>query len=114
MPDRIKILGQVDDASTEQALYTVPDYATDSIAAQTTCSSVVVCNRAATSATFRISVSVYGTATANTDYLFYDSSLAGNSTMSAILGITLDEKDVMRVKSSSANLTFTLFGVETY
>jgi hypothetical protein len=112
--DAIKVLGQsAPSATTPTDLYSVPDYANDSVSGQSTCSSLVICNRGATATTFRVSVSVAEAATANKDYLFYDTSIPGNSTVTAVLGITLGEKDIMRVYAGNGNLSFTLFGVET-
>jgi len=102
-----KILGQSAPAATTEAdLYTVP------ASTQTIVSTIVVANRAATSATYRISVSVAGAATATKDYLIYDTSLAANSTTALTLGITLGATDKIRVYSSSANLSFNAFGSE--
>lgn len=101
-----KILGQsAPAATTEAVLYTVPD------SKGAVVSSLVVCNRS-TSATFRISVSYGGNATANTDYLYYDLPIAANETFIATIGITLSNADRVRVYASSANLTFNLFGAE--
>lgn len=117
MADEIKVLGQVYGNGSEQALYTVPDKTTDTVAAniltQVTCSSLVVCNQTAAPLTFRVSISLAGAATASKDYLFYDAPLAGNSTMAAVLGITMQQTDVVRV-DGAAGLSFTLMGVETY
>jgi len=103
----IKSLGQVaPSATTETDLYTVPTART------AVCSSIVICNRANTSATFRVSHSVGGGATATKDYLYYDVTLAGNDTFIATIGMTLDTPDKIRVYASSANLSFNLYGQE--
>jgi len=108
MADATKILGQIAAAATtEETLYTVPDVTL------TTCSSIIICNRTSGSLTFRLSVSVGGAATAAKDYLFYDVSLAGNSTMSVVIGLTLNQKDIVRTYASATGLSFNLFGVET-
>ncbi len=108
MTDIIKPLGQVaPGATTEEVLYTAPDLT------QTTCSSLWVCNRGGTSTTFRVSVSVDGAATANKDYLFYDTAIDANITRKELTGMTLSEGDVVRVYAGNANLSFNLFGVET-
>ena len=102
-----KVLGQVaPSATTETDLYTVP------AATETIVSTLVVANRASTSATYRISVSVNGAATANKDYIVYDASIVGNSITSFTLGLTVDSTDKIRVYASSANLSFNLFGSE--
>lgn len=102
-----KVLGQVaPSATTETDLYTVP------AATETVVSTLVVANRAATSATYRISVSVNGAATATKDYIAYDVSIGSNAIASFTLGLTADATDKIRVYASSANLSFNLFGSE--
>jgi hypothetical protein len=107
MATTYKVLGQVaPTATTETTLYTVPT------STQTIVSTLVVANRSSTDATFRVSVSVNGSATATKDYLAYDLSCAGNGINAFTLGITCDAADVIRVYASSANLSFNLFGSE--
>jgi hypothetical protein len=107
MATAYKVLGQVaPSATTETDLYTVP------AATQTVVSTLVVANRAATSATYRISVSVDGAATATKDYLVYDATINANSTVALTLGITPDATDKIRVYASTANLSFSAFGSE--
>ena len=102
-----KVLGQsAPAATTETDLYTVP------AATETIVSSLIVANRAATAATFRVSVAVNGSATANKDYLVYDATIAANSTTALTLGITADATDKIRVYASTANLSFSAFGSE--
>jgi len=102
-----KVLGQqAPGATTETDLYTVPS------ATEAVCSSIVICNRGASAATFRVSVSVGGGATANKDYIYYDVTIAGNDTFIATIGITLGAEDKVKVYASSTNLSFNLFGQE--
>jgi len=63
--------------------------------------------------TFRLSVSVDGAVTADKDYLFFNTPLDGNSTLTAVLGMTLSQNDVVRTYASATGLSFNLFGVET-
>jgi hypothetical protein len=108
MTDILKPLGQAaPSATTETDLYTVPDET------MTTVSSLVVCNRAGTAGTVRVSVSVGGAATTDKDYLLYDKSVAANDYITLVIGITIKESDVMRVYASSGDFSFNLFGVET-
>ena len=103
----IKTLGQVSpNAITETDLYTV------GAGTSTVISSIVICNRSATQATFRVSISVSGGATATKDYIYYDLIIAGNDTFVATIGMTLAATDKIRVYSSTANLSFNLFGQE--
>lgn len=108
MADVLKVLGQLDAAATTpETLYTVPDQA------MTTTSSLVVCNRTAGIVTFRISVHVAGAGADDMQYLFYDAPLAANSTLTAVLGLTLNQDDVVKTYASATGLSFNLFGVET-
>jgi len=107
MATAYKILGQVATAATtETTLYTCPALT------QTVVSSLVVTNRGATSATYRISVSNNGSATATKDYLIYDTTLNPNAVVALTLGITVDAADVIRVYASTANLSFNAYGSE--
>jgi hypothetical protein len=102
-----KILGQsAPAATTETALYTVPA-STEAII-----STITVCNRAATAATYRIYIAANGAATSNAQYIAYDATISANQTVALTLGITLDAADVIRVYGSTANLSFNAFGTE--
>ena len=107
MATAYKVLGQsAPSATTEADLYTVP------AATETIISTIVVANRAATDATFRISVAPNGAATANSQYIAYDLTCAGYGINAFTFGLTLDATDKIRVYASSANLTFSAFGSE--
>ena len=102
-----KVLGQVATSITTEAdLYTVP------ASTSTVISTIIVCNRSATPATFRISISLTGGATADKDYLYYDVAIGSNDTFASTIGITLATTDKVRVYASTANLSFSLFGQE--
>ena len=79
----------------------------------TTVSSLVVCNRSGSGVTYRVSVRVAGAGADNKQYLFYDKALAANATDTHVIGMTLNQTDVVTVYGSDGNLTFNLFGVET-
>ena len=107
MADTLKILGQVSPAATTVIdLYTVP------ASKSATVSSIVVCNRAATAASFRISVAAAGAADATSQYMYYDQAIDANSTYIATIGVTLATTDKVRVYTSTANFSITAFGVE--
>lgn len=107
MAETYKILGQAaPSATTETDLYVVPALTSSVI------STFTVCNRGASTASFRVSISAAGAATANKDYIYYDLVLAANDTFAATLGITLATTDKIRVYSSTANLSFNVFGTE--
>jgi len=108
MADVIKPLGQLAAAATTaETLYTVPALA------QTTTSSLIICNRTVGSLTYRISVHVAGAAANDKQYLYYDKALAANDTFTAVLGLTLGPADVVKTYASATGLTFNLYGVET-
>jgi hypothetical protein len=106
MAQTLLVLGQnAPGATSESDLYTVPAATTAAV------SSVVICNRGAET-TFRISVSVNGAATANKDYLYYDTIVPANETYVATIGITMGDTDKIRVYAGSANVSFSAFGSE--
>lgn len=106
MTNTYKILGQqAPAATTDTDLYSV---STISAIA----SSIIICNRGATQATFRVSISSLGATTSNKDYIYYDLLIAANDTFIATIGVTLSSSDVVRVYASSSNLSFSLYGSE--
>jgi hypothetical protein len=106
--DVIKVLGQsAPSATTTTTLYTVPNLN------QTTVSSLVICNRTGGALTYRVSVHVADAAASNEQYLYYDKTIAANETFSAVLGLTLNQSDVVKVYASNTGLSFNMFGVET-
>jgi ApbE superfamily uncharacterized protein (UPF0280 family) len=103
MATTYKVLGQAaPSATTETDLYIAPVSAV--------ASSIIVCNRGTTQATFRVSIAVGGGATANKDYIYYDLLIAGNDTFIATIGVTLAANDKVKVYASSGNLSFSLYG----
>jgi hypothetical protein len=107
MATTYKVLGQsVPSATTDTDLYTCPS------ATETVVSTITICNRSTESSTFRISVRPDNAALANQHYVAYDVAIDGNSVIALTLGITLDASDVITVRSSSADLSFSAFGSE--
>jgi hypothetical protein len=107
MPTIYKVLGQSAPAATTlTTLYTVPS-ATDAVV-----STIAICNRAGTSATYRIAVSPAGAAVANQHYIVYGATVAASDSVLLTLGLTLDTTDVVRVYASTADLSFSAFGSE--
>ena len=101
-------MGQVDTAATTvTTLYTVPDEAV------TTISSIVVANRTGSAITFRLSVHVAGAGADDKQYLYYDKSVAANDSLTIVIGITLNQTDVLKVYASAVDMSFNVFGVET-
>lgn len=108
MSDIIKVLGQLDTAATtETTLYTVPNLT------QTTVSSFLACNRTGSAITFRLRVNVAGANSDDKQFLYYDQSVAANTTFTAVIGMCLGQTDVLKVYASATNMSFNIFGVET-
>ena len=108
MADALKVLGQLDpSATTTTTLYTVPDKT------MTTVSSIVAANRSGSAITFRLSVHVEGASADDKQYLYYDKSVAANDSLTIVIGITLNQTDVVKVYTSAVNMSFNMFGCET-
>jgi hypothetical protein len=108
MPAAYKVLGQaLSVAATNATLYTCP------AGGATIVSTIAVCNRGAASTTFRVRVAVNGAAAANAQYLFFDTPIAGNQTVTLTAGVTIDESDTIVCQSASGAVTFQAFGQET-
>jgi hypothetical protein len=107
MATTYKVLGQVaPDATTDTTLYTVPS-ATESVI-----STLIVANRSAGAATYRIAIRPNGATLANLHYIAFDVTVAGGDSTTLTLGLTLDASDVITVRASSADLSFSAFGSE--
>ena len=108
MADALKVLGQLDpSATTTTTLYTVPDKT------MTTVSSIVAANRTGSAITFRLSVHVEGASADDKQYLYYDKSVAANDSLTIVIGITLNQTDVVKVYTSAVDMRFNMFGCET-
>ena len=108
MADNLRVLGQLDPAATTvTVLYTVPDMT------QTTVSSIVAANRTGSAITFRLSVHVGGAGADDKQYIYYGKSVAANDSLAIVLGITLNQTDVIKVHTSAVNMSFNMFGCET-
>ena len=102
-----KVLGQSNPAATTlTTLYTVPA-ATQSIA-----STLSICNIGTVSTTYRIAVRPAGAAIANQHYLAYEAVVSANDAILLTLGIALATTDVISVYAGTANISFSVFGVE--
>lgn len=107
MPTTYKVLGQsAPAATTDTALYTVP------ASTQTVVSTIVVANRSATAANYRIAVRPAGAGISNQHYLAYDVAVGGGDSTTLTLGITLGATDVITVRASTADMSFSAFGSE--
>ena len=107
MATTYKVLGQsAPSATTNTDVYTV------GAGKQAVVSTIAVCNRGATAATYRIAIRVNGSALSNEEYIAYDSAITANNSTMITIGITLNASDVVTVYASNANLSFSLFGSE--
>jgi hypothetical protein len=79
---------------------------------QTVVSTIAICNRGNTSATYRISVRENGAADSSKQYLVFDSTIPSTSTITYTLGITLKTGDAIYVLASNNFLSFNAFGSE--
>ena len=75
-------------------------------------STLVVCNRSASTTTFRLAHSPGGVAVTDGHYFVYDALIAGNTTVPLTLGICLAATDMLRAYAGSANLTVIAWGEE--
>jgi len=102
-----KVLGQSNPAAnTNTDLYTVP------AATSAVCSTIVICNQAASAATFRIAVRPAGAAIATQQYISYDTNLNANDSITMTIGITLATTDIVTVRANTTTVSFNLFGSE--
>lgn len=107
MATSYKVLGQLaPSATTATTLYTVPS-STDAVV-----STIVVCNRDAATATYRIAVRPDGATLANQHYIAYNVTVGASDSTTITLGITVNAGDVIEVYASTANLSFNAFGTE--
>ena len=107
MASTYKVLAQsAPSATTNTDVYTVGSGKSAVV------STITVCNRAASAATYRIAIRVAGATIANEDYIAYDSIVPANDTINLTIGVTLAATDVVTVYASTANFSFNLFGAE--
>lgn len=107
MSTAFKVLGQSNPAATTATtLYTVP------ASTSTVVSTLVVCNQAASPATYRIAIRPAGAGLAAAHYFAYDSVVNQNDSIILTLGITLATTDVITVYASTATLSFQAYGSE--
>jgi hypothetical protein len=107
MATAYKILGQVAPAATtETTLYT-------STSVETIVSSLVICNQAGTSATYRIAVQPSadaGSDAAAKHFIVYGATVAASDSVILTVGLTLAAGDRIRVYASSSTTSFSAYG----
>jgi len=107
MPTTYKVLGQsAPSATTNTTLYTVPAETSAVV------STLVIANRAGTTATYRIAIRPAGATLANQHYIAFDVAVGAADSTTLTLGITLAATDVVTIYASTANLSFNVFGSE--
>jgi hypothetical protein len=105
MPTAYSVIAQSAPAATTNTdLYTVP------AATQVVISTLVIANRAASSATYRIAIRPNGVTLANQHYIAYDITVGASDSTTLTLGLTIDAADIVTVYASTANLSFSIFG----
>ena len=88
--ERFKILGQSSpNASANATLYTVP------ASTQSVVSTINICNTTASP-------------------IVFDATISARDSVSLTIGLTLDTGDTIRVYSSTASVSFGVFGSEVY
>jgi len=101
-----KILGQSSPAAnTNASLYVVP-------ALSSAEGVLLVCNRGAKPAKFRVAVTVNTGTLANKDYLYFDKIIPNGETI-VIEGLKLATGDFVTVRASREELSFNLIGTLT-
>lgn len=107
MANAYKVLGQsAPSATTDTDVYTVPS------ATEAVISTIVIANRSASDATYRIAVRPDGATISNEHYVAYDITVGAGDSTALTLGITMNAADVLTVQASSADLSFSVFGSE--
>jgi len=107
MATTYKVLAQsAPTAATGTPVYTVPS------ATMAVISTIVVANRSASDAQYRIAVRPDGATLANQHYLAYDVTVGASDSTTITLGITMDAADVLEIYASSGDLSFNVFGSE--
>jgi hypothetical protein len=105
MATRYQVVAQsAPSATTETTFYTVPALK------EVIISTLVVANRSATSATYRIAIRPAGATLADEHYIAYDVTVGASDSATLTLGITVAASDVITIYASNANLSFTAFG----
>ena len=106
MATAYKVLAQQASTTSLTSMYTVP------ASTETIISSIVIANVSASAVTYRITVQPNNATLAQQHYIAYGNSIAGNTTVSYTLGITLDATDQVYIYGSTTDLSFSLFGSE--
>ncbi len=104
-----KVLGQANPSATTNTVLYSPTGVPAII------SSIVICNQAASTATYRIIIQQSADVSATIltkQYIAYDVVIAANDSTALTLGITLASGDSVKVYASAATMSFMAFGSE--
>lgn len=107
MAQAYKVLAQSAPSAT-----TATDILTIGAGKSVVASTLSVCNRGTTAATYRVAVRPAGASLANLHYVIYDANIGAKDTVTLSVGLTLATTDVVTVYASTANFSFSLFGAE--
>jgi hypothetical protein len=72
-------------------------------------STIVICNTAASVATYRIGLTTSAGTPSAAEWLIYDTTIAANDSVCLSLGICMDPSKFLRVSSSAATISFAAF-----
>ena len=107
--ERFKILGQSSpNAATNATLYTVP------ASTQSVISTINICNTTASATTCRVAAVPSGQSLSIQHYIVFDATVSARDSVSLTIGLTLDTGDTIQVYSSTASVSFGVFGSEVY
>ena len=88
---------------TYATLYTTP------AVTQAVISTIVICNTSASTATYRIGLDTTAGTPGASEWLVFDSVVAGNDSVCLTIGVCLDAEKFVRVSSSANTVTFSAF-----
>jgi hypothetical protein len=88
---------------TYATLYTTP------AVTQAVISTIVICNTSGSTATYRIGLDATAGTPGASEWLVYDSVVAGNDSVCLTIGVCLDAEKFIRVSSSADTVTFSAF-----
>jgi len=107
MPTTYKVLGQdAPSANSDSTLYTVP------AATSAVLSTINIANRGSTAASFRIAIRPAGATLANQHYVAFGVPINAVDSIALTLGFSLAATDVVTIRASTADLSFSAFGAE--
>lgn len=75
-------------------------------------STIVICNQAAASATYRLAYSAGTTYASTNDYIVFGATIGANDSVMLTLGITLATTTYLLVSASAATVSAIAFGTE--